>query len=350
MSEVSKEQYGVTEAGEPVYCFTLKAGDISVRVINEGCSVKDILVPDKEGKVVDVNLGYGDLKSYEANPGFLGCVCGRVANRIDGATFELDGTRYSVSKNDPLGNNMCHGGFKGFSRQYFDWSINGTKLVLTYVDKDGTEGFPGDVTTTVTYELTSENGLMMDYQATTNKPTPVDLSNHFLFNLAGHAAGNIRDHKVMVTAGEMLEFNDKFIPTGEVKSLKNTVLDLQRPVVLDDIIDKFPREDGLCHAYILPGQRGEKKLAARVEHPPSGRYMEVHTTEPVVVNYSGYYLDVLLKGMKCKDGAVYQRSGGLLFMPQGYPDAVNHSKFPSCILRPGETYHRTTWYKFGVLT
>lgn len=349
--EITKEVFGTTKDGKEVYKFTLQAGNVTVRVLNFGCVVKDILVPDRHGNETDVCLGYDTFDGYEKNPAFMGAICGRVANRIDGAMFELDGVKYEVSKNDPLGNNMCHGGFLGLTRRCFDWTIDGTKLKLTYVDVDGSEGFPGDLTVTVTYELTSDSGLMVDYQATTTKPTPVDLSNHFMFNLSGHAGGNIGDHVVSMNTTEILEFNDKFIPTGNVKSVDDTVFDFRKPQTMSDILRKLPNEDGLHFAHVLPGNKCEKKLVARAEHPYSGRYLEVFTTEPAFVSYSCYYLEFLLKQdpcVPCKDGAVYQKTGGLLFMPQGYPNAVNIPSFPSCILRPGEQYHTTTWYKFGL--
>lgn len=346
--EISKQKIGSTTDGKDVFMFTLKSDEITVNILNFGCVVKDILVPDKTGKVVDVCLGYDSFEGYEENPAFMGAICGRVANRINGATFELDGVKYELSKNDPLGNNMCHGGFKGLTRRWFDWTIDGTKLQLRYTDADGAEGFPGDLSVTVTYELTAESGLMIDYQATTNKPSPVDLSNHFMVNLAGHANGYIGDHVVTMNTTEKLDFNDRFIPTGQVTKTSGTVLDFEKSTLLGDVLDKLPGGDGLHGAHVLPGKKGEKKWVAKAVHPASGRCLEVFTTEPVFVSYSCYYLDFLLKGSKCKDGVVYQKSGGILFMPQGYPDAVNISSFPSCILRPGETYHTTSWYKFGV--
>lgn len=344
---ITKEKFGITSDGEEVYKFTLTAGEITVRVLNFGCVVKDILVPDRVGKVTDICLGYDTFDGYETNPAFLGAICDRVANRIDGATFELDSVQYSVSKNDPLGNNMCHGGFVGLTRRYFDYLVEGAKLILTYVDKDGSEGFPGDLNVKVTYELTEEDGLMMDYEATTNKPTPVDLSNHFMVNLAGHANGFIGEHMVCMNTTQILEFNEKFIPTGKVKSVVDSALDFRRPQKVSDILQKIPNEDGLHHAHVLPGKRGERKLVARAEDPESGRYLEVSSTEPVFISYSCYYMDFLLKGSRCKDGAVYQKTGGILFMPQGYPNAVNIPTFPSCVLRPGDKYHTTTWYMFG---
>ncbi|XP_060558312.1 galactose mutarotase-like [Ruditapes philippinarum] len=261
--DIVKEKFGTTKDGKDVYKFTLKAGKISVNILNFGCVVKDILVPDRNGNVVDVCLGYDNFDGYETNPAFMGAICGRVANRIDGATFELDGSKYDVSKNDPLGNNMCHGGFTGLTRRYFDWTINGTKLCLQYVDTDGSEGFPGDVTITVTYELTEESGLMIDYKATTNKPTPVDISNHFMVNLSGHDGGYIGDHVVKMNASQYLEFNEKFIPTGTITNVSGTMYDLQKPTVLNDVLDKMPGKDGLHLAYILPGAKGEKKMVAK---------------------------------------------------------------------------------------
>ncbi|KAL4238054.1 hypothetical protein ACF0H5_002765 [Mactra antiquata] len=344
---IAKELFGKTKDGKEAYVFTLKAGNITIRVLNYGCVVKDILVPDNDGNIVDVCLGYDSLEDYETNSAFMGSICGRVSNRIDGGAFTLNGVKYDVSKNDPLGNSMCHGGFVGLTRRCYDWSIDGSKLIFTYVDVDGSEGFPGDLFLTVTYELTEESGLMMDYKATTNKPTPVDISNHFMVNLSGHAGGYIGDHVVTMNNIKCIEMNERFIPTGNITETKGTILDFEKPVVLNDVLDKMPGKDGLHSILVLPGQKGEKKTVARAVHPASGRYLEVSTTEPVFVAYGCFYLDFLMKDKKGKDGAVYEKNGGVLFMPQGYVNAMNQPSFPSCILNPGETYHTTSWYKFG---
>ncbi|XP_052768579.1 galactose mutarotase-like [Mya arenaria] len=348
LKEITKEHFGKTSDGKDVYVFILRAGGVTVRVLNFGCVVKEILVPDKDGNITDICLGHDTFEGYEDNPAFLGAICGRVANRIDGATFELDGKRYDVSKNDPLGNNLCHGGFVGFTRRCFDWKIDGFKLILTYTDVDGAEGFPGDVDVTVTYELTSDAEFMMDYQATTNKATPIDMANHFMVNLAGHDHGYVGDHIVTSNSSEILEFNERFIPTGKILSVEGSLFDFRKPVLLGDVLERMPGKDGLHHSHLVQGHDGQKRLVARAEHKNTGRYLEVWSTEPQFVAYSCFYLDFLLKGTPCKAGHVYQKSGGILFMPHKYPNAVNVASFPSVVVRPGETYHASSSYKFGV--
>ncbi|XP_046571075.1 galactose mutarotase-like [Haliotis rubra] len=278
---------------------------------------------------------------YQDNKPYIGTVIGRVANRIAGAKFSLDGNTYNLAANH--GSNFIHGGEKGFSQVVWNANVvDGKKLQLRYVSDDGEEGFPGEVTTTVTYELTDDNQLFIQYEANTTKATPINLTNHAYFNMAGHSAGHIDDHVVSINSDAYAVLDDAFIPTGELRDVTGTPLDLRSPIRLGDHMTSVPGGKGYTVSYNLK-ESGNLKHVARVEHPPSGRVLEMSTTEPSVMFYTSYYLDV-----KGKGGVTYAKFGAFCLEAQHHPDSVNQPSFPSTILRPGETYRQTTVYRFSV--
>ncbi|XP_046571124.1 galactose mutarotase-like [Haliotis rubra] len=345
MASITEEEFGVTKTGEHVSRYTLTNGNnVLVRVLNYGATITDILVPDKHGDVDDISLGFDDMTGYESNAIFcLGSIIGRYANRIKGAKFSLDGETYNLTANH--GEHLLHGGVKGFDQVVWNTNVvDGKKLQLRYVSDDGEEGFPGEVTTTVTYELTDDNQLFIQYEANTTKATPINLTNHAYFNMAGHSAGHIDDHVVRINSDAYAVLDDTLIPTGELKDVDETPYDLRSPVRLGDHMTSVPGGTGYTVSYNLE-ESGNLKHVARMEHPPSGRVLEVSTTEPSVLFYTSYYLDAKDKG---KDGATYGKFTGFCLEAQHHPDSVNQPSFPSTILRPGETYRQTTVYRFSV--
>lgn len=349
-TDVKQELFGKTSSDEDIYKFTLSNNNnVSISILNFGCVIYEINLPDRDGKVVDVNLGFDNVKDYEGNNNYFGALCGRVANRIGNAKFTLDGTTYEVSKNDPLGGHFVHGGFVGFSRRVWDYKTEGGALTLSYTDPDGSEGLPGEVVTHVTYTLDDDNTLTMDYKANTNKPTIIDMGSHFMVNLNGHGAGPIRDHVITVDSDRYLEMGSNFLPTGKIISVdEDKVMDFRKARGLEgDTLEKLSGDTAFHHAFLYD-RRGEKKFMARVDHPTSGRFMEVYSTNSTVFAYSNHYMDIIVGDKPCKDGVVYHKYAAIEFMPMGYPNSINEMSFPKSIVRPGEEYHEVAWYKFGV--
>ncbi|XP_053402352.1 galactose mutarotase-like [Mercenaria mercenaria] len=348
---VQKEFFGKTSTGEDIYKFTLSnKSKVSVSILNFGSIVYEINLPDKDDNVVDVNLGFDNVKDYEGNRNYFGALCGRVANRISGAKFTLDGTTYEVSKNIPIGGgHWVHGGFVGFSRRVWGYEVKDDTLILSYTDPDGSEGMPGEVATNVTYTLDDDNVLTMDYKATTTKPTIIDMGSQFMVNLAGHGNGAIKDHVIQIDSDRYLEMMENdVLPTGNTISvIEDTAMDFRKPRSIEgDTLETLTGGRALCHDFQFD-KRGEKKFMARVEHPESKRYMEVYSTNSTVMAYSNHFMKVLVGDKSCKDGVVYERYAALALMPMGYPNSVNHENFPQSVVRPGEEYHETAWYKFG---
>jgi aldose 1-epimerase len=355
-AEATRAPFGTTPDGVTVEAVTLKAGNgISARIIAYGATLQALLLPDRNGRSADVALGYDDLAGYVAKPQFFGATVGRYANRIAGAKFDLDGKTYSLAANN--GPNALHGGTKGFDKVV--WTIGEVKsgpvasVTLTYTSRDGEEGYPGTLKASVTYSLDEKSTLTTSYEATTDKPTIVNLTNHSLFNLAGvPATRSILDHRLMVNADAYTPVDATLIPTGEQRNVVGTPFDFRQSAVIGARIrdagdPQIAIGRGYDHNFVLRGGvTNAPKLAARVEDPVSGRVLELFTSEPGVQIYTGNFLDGTTVG---KSHVVYRQSDGLALEPQKFPDSPNHAAFPSARLEPGNTYRQTSYYRFSVL-
>ncbi|MDP4289813.1 MAG: aldose epimerase family protein [Bacteroidota bacterium] len=313
---------------------------MSVCIQNLGATVTNIFVPDKKGASDDVVLGYNTPDEYLDNPPYFGVICGRYANRIDKGSFTLDGKVYQLPLND--GSNTLHGGPNGFHIQYWDSTTHESKdsvsVEFTYRSKDGEEGFPGNLDVKVTYSLDNQNELKIDYFATTDHSTHVNLTNHSYFNLAG--TGNIFDQTFTVDSDFYTLNNENLIPLGNLEPVENTLLDFRKPVLFGDRIPKL--DVGYDHNFVLKnGGRVEK--VASVYHAASGRLLEVLTDQPGIQLYTAHYIE----GVKGKKG-IHHSYEGFALETQHYPDSPNHPEFPSTILRPGENYKTTTIYRFSI--
>jgi aldose 1-epimerase len=320
-----------------------------VKIIPYGGIVTEIQVPDRDGKLDDVALGFDNLKDYLGEHPYFGCIVGRVANRIAKGKFTLDGKQYTLATNN--GPNALHGGKQGFDKKVWKIADKGKGdakgwLKLTYQSKDGEEGYPGDLSCTVTYTWTDANELRIDYQATTDKATPVNLTNHSYFNLRGiKLPGDILGHELLLEVSKYTPTDDTLIPTGKIEPAPGTPYDFTKPMAIGARIDQLKGDPGGYDVnYALDNGGKRLALAARVTEPKTGRVMEVFTTEPGIQFYTGNFLDGKLKG---KGGVVYKKHYGLCLEAQHFPDAVNQSSFPPIILRPGQTYTQTTVYKFS---
>ena len=347
MTMLEQQEWGRT-SGVPVKLFTLKnSHDVTARITNYGAILTELYVPDRQGKPANIVLGFDNLAQYLNGHPYFGATVGRVANRIAKARFTLDGREYTLAVNN--GKNHLHGGLKGFDKVV--WSAEnlpaegqGMGLKLTYTSKDGEEGYPGNLATTVTYRLTDANEVRIDYLATTDKPTPVNLTNHSYFNLAG--AGEILGHELMLTARHYTPSNEELIPTGKIAPVQGTPVDFTQPTKIGARISQIQAKPcGYDHNFVLDGPGHSLRLAARVTEANSGRVMEVLTTEPGIQLYTGNFLNGNLTGT---GGVVYKQHTGFCLETQHFPDAVNQPDFPSIILRPGQTFKSTTVYKFSV--
>ena len=333
-----------------MYTLTNSHG-LEVHAMNYGGIILSIRVPDRKGQFADVVLGHDALEGYTPNPPYLGAIVGRYANRIANGTFTLDGKTYTLPKND--GPNTLHGGTtRTFDRVVWDAEpLKGkTGVAFSFLSKDGEEGFPGNLKIKVTYTLTDGNALLIDYEATSDKATPINVSQHSYFNLKGEGNGDILDHEIMINADRFTPVDKNLIPTGELRPVKGTPLDFTKSTKIgsriDDNYEQLVLGHGYDHNFVLnskPDQNGEV-LAARVHEPTSGRTLEVWTTQPAVQFYTGNFLDGSVTG---KQGHVYKRRYGFCLETQHFPDSPNHPDFPSTILKPGETFHQITVFKFS---
>ena len=346
---VEKKDYGKTPDGVAVEEYTLtNAHGMKAKVITYGAILTELDVPDKDGKFADVVLGFDDLKGYLTKHPYFGATVGRVANRVAKGKFSLAGKDYTLATNNEP--NALHGGEKGFDKRVWKAgpveSNKGVAVEFTYKSAAGEEGYPGNMTATVTYTLTDKNELRLDYTATTDKATPVNLTNHSYFNLAGPASGDILGHEMMLVAQKYTPTDETLIPTGEIKPVKGTPFDFTTPTPIGKHIGELkgdPAGYDLNYVLTKADDKGAS-LAARVRDPKSGRVMEVYTTEPGIQFYTGNFLDGTNKG---KGGTVYKKHQGFCLEAQHFPDSVNHKDFPSTILQPGKTYKQLTVYQFS---
>jgi aldose 1-epimerase len=347
-SKMQKQSFGKTEDGQPVnlYILTNKNG-MEAAITNYGGTVVSLKVPDRNRKFEDVVLGYDNLDGYATGKAYIGATVGRYANRIAHATFTLDGTTYTLAKND--GDNHLHGGFNKRVWTAKDVSSSaGQALELTYLSKDGEEGFPGNLPVKVVYTLTDQNELKIDYSATTDKDTVLNLTNHAYFNLAGQGNGDILQQQIMIKADRFTPIDAVSIPTGELRSVKGTPFDFTNSTAIGARIDQDDQQlklgKGYDHNWVLNnGTPGSLFLAAQAYDPHSGRVLEVLTTEPGIQLYTGNFLD----GIHGKDGKVYNRRYAFCLETQHFPDSPNHPNFPSAELKPGQHFQSTTVYKFS---
>jgi aldose 1-epimerase len=331
-----------------LYTLTNSHG-LEIRAMNYGGIIVSMRVPDRKGQLADIVLGHDTFEGYIPNPPYLGAIVGRYANRIANGTFTLDGKTYTLPKND--GPNTLHGGVKRtFDKVVWDDEPLEKKngVAFTYLSKDGEEGFPGNLKIKVTYTLTDENELVVDYEATTDKAAPINVSQHSYFSLAGEGTGDILSHEIMINADRFTPVDKNLIPTGELRPVKGTPLDFTTPTKIgariDENYDQLVLGHGYDHNFVINHKGNELTLAARVYEPTTGRVLEVSTTQPGVQFYTGNFLDGTVSG---KQGHVYKRRYGFCLETQHFPDSPNHPEFPSTILRPGERFHEKTVFKFS---
>ena len=347
------ESFGKTADGQEVQLFTLtNKNGVEAKITNFGGIVVSLKTPDRKGQLADIVLGYDDVKGYEGDTAFFGALIGRYGNRIAKGQFTLNGKTYQIPLND--GPNALHGGPNAFNKKVWtpkDVSTHSTPMLqLTYLSKDGENGFPGNLNVQVTYSLTSNNELRIDYAATTDKDTVLNLTNHSYFNLKGAGEGDILQHEVRLNANKFTPVDATLIPTGELKNVQGTPFDFRKSTAIGARIDADDQQLkygwGYDHNWVLNGMgAGQLVIAARVHEPTTGRVIEVLTDQPGVQFYTGNHMDGTVHG---KGGKLYPKRGGLCLETQHYPDSPNHPAFPSTTLKAGEKFHSTTIYKFGV--
>jgi len=353
-SKMEKRPFGKTQDGQSVDLYILKnKSGFEAAITNFGGTLVSLKTPDKNGKIADVILGYDSVTGYENGKAYFGGTIGRYGNRIAHGKFSLNGTTYTLPKND--GENSLHGGTIGFNKRVWtakDVSTSaGEALELTYLSKDGEEGYPGNLSVKVVFTVSANhNSIKIDYSATTDKETVVNLTNHAYFNLAGQGNGDILGHELTLHASKFNPVDATLIPNGELRSVQNTPFDFLKPVAIgkrinqDDEQLKFGK--GYDHDWVLDrASANSLSPAARVYEPQSGRVMEVLTTEPGIQFYSGNFLDGTIQG---KEGKSYPHRSAFCLETQHFPDSPNHPDFPSTVLKPGQHYHTTTVYQFSV--
>ena len=346
--KMQKQSFGKTDDGQQTYLFTLtNKNGMEAAITNYGGTVVTLKVPDRNGKLDDVVLGYDKLEDYEAGKAYFGAIVGRYANRIAHAKFTLDGITYTLPKND--GDNHLHGVFNKRVWNAKDVSSSaGQAVELSYLSKDGEDGFPGNLSVKVVYTLTDQNELKIDYSATTDKDTVLNLTNHCYFNLAGQGNGDILQTQLMIRADRFTPVDATLIPTGELRSVKGTPFDFLTSTVIGARIDQDDQQLKLGHGYdhnwvLNNATAGSLFAAAQAYEPHSGRVLEVSTTEPGLQLYTGNFLD----GIRGKGGKVYNRRYAFCLETQHFPDSPNHPQFPSTVLKPGQHFESTTVYKFS---
>jgi aldose 1-epimerase len=350
-SSITKASFGKAADGALVDIYTLKnAAGMEVAITTYGGRIVSLKAPGRGGQFADVVLGFDNLEGYLGTNPYFGALVGRYGNRIAKGQFKLDGKTYKLAVND--GANSLHGGLKGFDKVVWTGrEVPGgdPSLELTYLSKDGEEGYPGNLTQKVTYTLTAANELKIDYAATTDKDTVVNVTNHSYFNLAGQGKGDILGHVMQLNASKITPVDAGLIPTGELKSVEGTPFDFRQPTAIGARIgaddEQIKRGGGYDHNFVIDGEAGTLRLAARVTEPASGRVMEVSTTEPGVQFYTGNFLDGTVKG---KGGNAYAKRTGFCLETQHFPDSPNHPAFPTTTVKAGAEYKSTTVFKFSV--
>ncbi|MCX6995887.1 MAG: galactose mutarotase [Kiritimatiellaeota bacterium] len=348
------KSFGTTKDGQAVERFTLKnKNGAEMQVMNFGAIVLSLKVPDRHGQLADVVLGCDQLSDYETKTPYFGAVVGRYGNRIAKGQFTLDGQTYTLATNN--GPNALHGGLKGFDKVVWKAKALQTSaepaVEFTYASKDGEEGYPGKLAVKMVYTLTDKNEFKIQYTATTDKPTVVNITHHSYFNLAGAGHGDILGHEMMINADRFTPVDVTLIPTGELRPVKDTPMDFTKPLAIGARVNQTDEQlkfgGGYDHNWVInQKQAGELTAAVRVAEPKSGRVLEVLTTEPGVQFYCGNFLDGTITG---KGGQVYKHRYGFCLEPQHFPDSPNHANFPACVLRPGQTYQQTTIYRFSTV-
>ena len=352
MPDCIRGRFGALSCGTPIDLYTLSnAHGMSVRVLNYGGIVQSLRVPDRNGRAADVVLGFDDMASYEERSPYFGAIIGRYANRIACGRFTLDGVTYELPTNN--GPNHLHGGHGGFHRVV--WQVtpflrtDRVGLTLTYTSKDGEQGYPGALGAQVVYTLTDANELAIDYEATTDRATPVNFTHHSYFNLAGHDAGNVLAHDLTIDADAYTPTDATLIPTGAITPVAGTPFDFRHATRVGARVgapdEQLANAGGYDHNWVLRGDHSLSR-AARLAEPKSGRVMHVYTTEPGLQFYSGNFLDGSLRG---KGDHAYHHRAGLCLETQHFPDSPNHPEFPPVVLRPGEVYRSRTVYAFDVM-
>jgi aldose 1-epimerase len=348
---ITKQSFGKTDAGENVDLYTLRnTHGVEATITNYGGIVVSLKVPDRNGKFDDVVLGFNNLDSYLKPGPYFGALIGRYGNRIARGRFTLNGVEYKLAVNN--GENHLHGGVKGFDKVVWTGkemkTKNGPALSLTYLSKDGEEGYPGNLTATVVYTLTNNNELKIDYSATTDKDTVTNLTHHSYFNLAGEGNGDILNTRVTINANRFVPTDAGSIPLGDLRKVSGTPFDFLTAYAIGERINQDDEQlkfgSGYDHTWVINGRMGVMRLAATAYEATSGRVMQVWTTEPGVQFYTGNFLDGTLTG---KAGKPYPKRSGFCFETQHYPDSPNQPSFPTTTLRKGATYKSTTIYRFS---
>lgn len=345
---IEKDVFGTTADGVEVDRYTLtNAGGLALKLITFGATVTELHVPDREGRLDDVVLGFDRLDAYETQSPYFGCIVGRVAFRITEGKFELDGKPYQLTLNS--GPHHLHGGVKGLSWVVWEAetveSDGAASVRFTHHSPDGDQGYPGNLDVAVVYTLSDLNEMTIDYTATADRPTPINLTHHGYFNLGGAASGDVLGHVLELDADRYSVTNEAIIPTGELAPVDGTPLDFTKPTEINARMDQIPGPAvGYDLAYLLRRQDGSLAHAATMHDPVTGRVLEVDTTAPAMIFYTGDYLDGTLRG---KGGAVYPRHAAFCLEPGHLPDSVHHATFPSVVLRPGKVYRHTSVYRFS---
>jgi aldose 1-epimerase len=351
LSNIDKQPFGATKDGQAVFLYTLRnSSGMEVKITNYGGTIQSIKAPDRDKNFADVVLGFDSVEGYQQpkNTSYFGALIGRYANRIAKGQFQLHGQLYHTPTNE--GPNTLHGGLKGFDKQVWEakpmQTPEGPSLQLHYLSKDGEEGFPGNLDVTVTYTLDKKNGLHLDYRATTDQETVLNLTNHSYFNLSGAGNPSILKTRVTVDADNYTPVDDTLIPTGKIESVSGTPLDFRHGNVIGDRINKDDEQlklaKGYDHNFVLNHPGNLKVRAAKIEDLDSGRVLEVYTDQPGLQFYTGNFLDGSVTGI----GGQYVYRSALCLETQHFPDSPNHANFPSAVLEPGQTFHQTTIFRF----